>query len=184
MGQILDTINPFNKYSHPSQVLLLGLDAAGKTTFLYKLRRGDVETTIPTIGFNVESLEFQEQSIVCWDVGGRMRIRALWRHYYVKTDALIFMIDGNDRERIPDAIQILESVVEEDDLAINMPVAVVINKNDLPNCLSSKDIEKMVQKFLPQGGVRPVRLFETVAIRGDGINEVNDWILNSIHCSK
>lgn len=35
---------------------MLGLDAAGKTTILYKLKLGEVVSSVPTIGFNVESV--------------------------------------------------------------------------------------------------------------------------------
>ena len=38
------------------RILMVGLDAAGKTTILYKLKLGEVVTTIPTIGFNVETV--------------------------------------------------------------------------------------------------------------------------------
>ena len=55
---------------------MLGLDAAGKTTFLYKLKLGERVTTIPTIGFNVETVEFQNLSITVWDVGGQGVIRS------------------------------------------------------------------------------------------------------------
>ena len=40
------------------RILMVGLDAAGKTTILYKLKLGEVVTTIPTIGFNVETVEY------------------------------------------------------------------------------------------------------------------------------
>lgn len=40
----------------------MGLDAAGKTTILYKLKLGEVVTTIPTIGFNVETVEYKNIS--------------------------------------------------------------------------------------------------------------------------
>lgn len=40
----------------------VGLDAAGKTTILYKLKLGEVVTTIPTIGFNVETVEYKNIS--------------------------------------------------------------------------------------------------------------------------
>ena len=36
------------------RILMVGLDAAGKTTILYKLKLGEIVTTIPTIGFNIE----------------------------------------------------------------------------------------------------------------------------------
>lgn len=60
----------------------VGLDAAGKTTILYKLKLGEVVTTIPTIGFNVETVEYKNISFTVWDVGGQHKIRPLWRHYY------------------------------------------------------------------------------------------------------
>jgi ADP-ribosylation factor protein 1 len=53
------------------RVLMNGLDAAGKTTVLYKLKLGEVVTTIPTIGFNVETIEWKNVVITAWDVGGR-----------------------------------------------------------------------------------------------------------------
>ena len=43
----------------PRRMLMVGLDAAGKTTILYKLKLGEVVTTIPTIGFNVETVEYK-----------------------------------------------------------------------------------------------------------------------------
>ena len=48
-----------------------GLDAAGKTTILYKLKLGKVVTTIPTIGFNVETLNYKNMTFTAWDVSGR-----------------------------------------------------------------------------------------------------------------
>ena len=60
----------------------VGLDAAGKTTILYKLKLGEIVTTIPTIGFNVETVEYKNISFTVWDVGGQDKIRPLWRHYF------------------------------------------------------------------------------------------------------
>lgn len=61
---------------------MVGLDGAGKTTILYKLKLGEVVSTIPTIGFNVETVEHDKISMTVWDVGGQAKIRALWRHYF------------------------------------------------------------------------------------------------------
>ena len=49
------------------RILMVGLDAAGKTTILYKLKLGEVVTTIPTIGFNVETVEYNNLSFTVWD---------------------------------------------------------------------------------------------------------------------
>ena len=83
--------------------LLLGLDAAGKTTILYQLRLGEVVTTIPTIGFNVESIDAKKSKCTIWDVGGMNKIRPLWRHYLPNTEGLIFVVDLNDKERMEEA---------------------------------------------------------------------------------
>jgi len=67
------------------RILMVGLDAAGKTTILYKLKLGEIVTTIPTIGFNVETVEYKNISFTVWDVGGQDKIRPLWRHYFTNT---------------------------------------------------------------------------------------------------
>merc|ERR1712070_1323269 len=85
------------------RILMVGLDAAGKTTILYKLKLGEIVTTIPTIGFNVETVEYKNISFTVWDVGGQDKIRPLWRHYYQNTQGVIFVVDSNDRDRVEDA---------------------------------------------------------------------------------
>lgn len=89
----------------------VGLDAAGKTTILYKLKLGEIVTTIPTIGFNVETVEYKNICFTVWDVGGQDKIRPLWRHYFQNTQGLIFVVDSNDRERIVEAENELKNMV-------------------------------------------------------------------------
>merc|ERR1739846_31049 len=98
------------------RILMVGLDAAGKTTILYKLKLGEIVTTIPTIGFNVETVEYKNISFTVWDVGGQDKIRPLWRHYFQNTQGLIFVVDSNDRERIGEARDELMRMLAEDEL--------------------------------------------------------------------
>ena len=79
---------------------MVGLDAAGKTTILYKLKLGENINTIPTIGFNVEQVAYKNISFTVWDVGGQDKIRALWRHYYSGCQGIIYVVDSLDRERM------------------------------------------------------------------------------------
>merc|ERR1711933_432053 len=99
MGFLCKSIRENNKKDE-MRILMVGLDAAGKITILYKLKLGDVITTIPTIGFNVETVEYKNIEFTVWDIGGQHLIRPLWRHYYQGTEAVIFVVDSNDRERI------------------------------------------------------------------------------------
>merc|ERR1711953_389918 len=111
------------------RILMLGLDAAGKTTILYRLKLGEVLTTIPTIGFNVEQVEYKNISFTVWDIGGQDRIRKLWPYYYQNTQAIIFVIDSNDRDRIEDARDELSKIVNEDDMR-DAALLVFANKQD------------------------------------------------------
>ena len=59
------------------RILTLGFDAAGKTTFLYKLKVGEVFSTIATIGFNVETIQYHNVNFTVWDVSGRDKSKIL-----------------------------------------------------------------------------------------------------------
>merc|ERR1712014_475391 len=85
-------------------------------TILYKLKLGEVVTTIPTIGFNVETVEYKNLSFTVWDVGGQDKIRPLWRHYYTGTNGLIFVVDSNDRDRVDIAREELSNMLTQDEM--------------------------------------------------------------------
>ena len=130
MGLALSRLQEMLSFSTPTRVLLLGLDAAGKTTVLYKLKLNEVVTTIPTIGFNVEHLKYKNLDMTMWDVGGQDKIRPLWRHYYDNTDALIYVVDSNDPQRLAEARGELHQMLQEDGLR-RAAVLVLANKQDL-----------------------------------------------------
>ncbi|KAJ0895854.1 putative small GTP-binding protein [Helianthus annuus] len=141
------------------RILMVGLDAAGKTTILYKLKLGEIVTTIPTIGFNVETVEYKNISFTVWDVGGQDKIRPLWRHYFQNTQGLIFVVDSNDRDRVVEARDELHRMLNEDELR-DAVLLVFANKQDLPNAM------KYIQS--------------TCATSGEGLYEGLDWLSNNI----
>merc|ERR1719476_893193 len=121
------------------RILMVGLDAAGKTTVLYKLKLGDVVTTIPTIGFNVETVDYRNISFTVWDVGGQEKLRRLWRHYYQGTNGLIYVVDSNDRDRVEDAREEMFKILQEDEMR-DAVVLVFANKQDLPNAMTAAEV--------------------------------------------
>merc|ERR1712014_150489 len=123
------------------RILMVGLDAAGKTTLLYNLKLGEVVTTIPTIGFNVETVEYKNIKFTVWDIGGQDRIRKLWRHYYTGTHGVIFVVDSSDRDRIQDARDELCKLLGDDELR-DAVLLVLANKQDLPNAMTAADVSK------------------------------------------
>ncbi|CAH8488967.1 unnamed protein product [Schistosoma turkestanicum] len=126
------------------RILMIGLDAAGKTTILYKLKLGEVVTTIPTIGFNVETVEYKNISFTVWDVGGQDKIRRLWRHYFQNTQGLIFVVDSNDRDRIGESADELNKMLSEDELR-DVVILVLANKQDLPNAMSTAEVAEKLR---------------------------------------
>ena len=155
------------------RILMLGLDAAGKTTVLYKLKLGEVVTTIPTVGFNVESVEYNNISFTVWDVGGQDKIRRLWRHYFLGTQGLVFVVDSSDRDRVEDAREELMKVIGEDEMR-DAALLVLANKQDLPNAMPAAELTEK----LGLQGFRARRWYiqSTCATSGDGLYEGMDWM--------
>jgi len=82
-------------------------------------------------GFNVETVEYKNIQFTVWDVGGQDKIRPLWRHYFQNTQGIIFVVDSNDRDRIVEAREELQRMLNEDELRDAM-LLVFANKQDLP----------------------------------------------------
>lgn len=167
-----------------SQVLVVGLDAAGKTSLLYKLKPKKVEMTIPTIGFNVEHAELcpggggcELISIDAWDVGGRDKLRPLWRHFYAEKNAVIFVIDSNDRERFPEVKDEIRKIYMEDQLS-DLPMLIFANKQDLPHAARASElVEALELQTLRQKW----QIFESSCLKNQGIQEGMAWLVSAIH---
>ncbi|KAH7887590.1 ADP-ribosylation factor [Phlebopus sp. FC_14] len=160
------------------RLLMVGLDAAGKTTILYKLKLGEIVTTIPTIGFNVETVEYKNISFTVWDVGGQDKIRPLWRHYFQNTQGIIFVVDSNDRERVSEAREELQRMLNEDELRDAL-LLVFANKQDLPNAMNAAEItDKLGLQALRQ---RTWYIQAACATSGDGLYEGLEWLATNIN---
>lgn len=160
---------------------MVGLDAAGKTTILYKLKLGEVVTTIPTIGFNVETVEYKNISFTVWDVGGQDKIRPLWRHYFQNTQGLIFVVDSNDKERCNEAREELMRMLAEDELR-HAVLLVFANKQDLPHAMSAAELtDKLMLTNLRN---RNWYIQAACGTTGDGLYEGLDWLSNELKRTK
>ena len=157
---------------------MVGLDAAGKTTILYKLKMGEVVTTIPTIGFNVETVEYKNIKFTVWDVGGQDKIRPLWRHYYQNTQAMIYVVDSNDRDRIGAAKEELHKMLAEDELK-DAVVLIFANKQDLPNAMNCSEVSQKLEL----NNLRNHKWFikSAIATTGDGLYEGLDWLTDEVN---
>ena len=163
----------FNKMKE-ARVLMLGLDAAGKTTITRQLKYGEPGNTMPTIGFGVETVEFQNVKMTLWDIGGQTKIRELWKHYFHGTDTLIFVVDSSDKDRLKLARDELHLVLNREEL-INVDLLVWANKQDM-GVLSVEDVIKGLDLRSLVG--RNWYCQGCSALTGSGLSEGLEWISN------
>ncbi|XP_047490289.1 ADP-ribosylation factor-like [Penaeus chinensis] len=176
MGILLSRILSLIQSSRSCRILMVGLDAAGKTTILYKLKLGEVVSTIPTIGFNVETVEYKNISFTVWDVGGQVKLRPLWRHYYQNTTAVVYVVDSSDSERLREAKEELEAILENEEVA-GVPLLVIANKQDLPRALSVQQVSEGLDLRRHN---RPWHVQPTCAITSEGVYEALDWLAREV----
>ncbi|EIJ88196.1 hypothetical protein NEPAR06_0389 [Nematocida parisii] len=134
MGSVVSNfLSAFVKKT-PKKVLMLGLDNAGKTTILYLLHLKMVEgadpTTVPTVGFNVETIKIGSVNITVWDIGGQHKIRLLWEFYTDGLSGMVYVIDIQDSARWDSAVSELERMLSNGGKPSKYPVLVIANKID------------------------------------------------------
>ena len=85
------------------KIIIIGLDCSGKTTILNKLHLNEIKQTVPTIGFNMEVVQYKNLQFQVWDLGGQNSIRQYWEMYYPNTNAILYVVDSHDRQRFAKA---------------------------------------------------------------------------------
>lgn len=159
------------------KILMLGLDNAGKTTILYKLKLNKIKTSAPTVGFNVETVSFRNVKFNMWDVGGQDRLRPLWRHYFPATTALIFVIDSQDMKRLNEAKEELYSIIGDKEME-EVVLLVLANKQDLKGSMNPQEISD----YLELKSHLDSQLWCVIgsnALTGQGLVEGLSWITNN-----
>lgn len=160
--------------STSTQIAMLGLDTAGKTTCLYRLKFDQYTDTNPTIGFNCEKIQVKNgtakgSTFEIWDVGGQDKTRPLWKSYCRKADGIIYVVDSKDKERLEEAKIELARLLRMPE-TLGLPVVVLANKQDLPGSLDASEIEKLMGLHeLPASHLCHVE--PTCAVTGEGLDE-------------
>ena len=132
---------------------------------------------MPTIGFNVETVQYKNLRFQVWDLGGQTSIRPYWRCYYQNTNAVIYVVDSADTERMGISKQELVTMLEEEELK-DAALMVFANKQDLPNAATAEVIaEKLGLSALKN---RQWQIFKTSALKGDGLYDGLDWLISTL----
>jgi len=166
-----------------ARILILGLDAAGKTTILTVLsnsgtKKADIEGIVTTKGFNIKQLQNDGFKLNVWDIGGQKNIRTYWRNYVPNTDILIWVVDSADAGRFDESATELGNIVDDEHLK-ECPVLIFSNKSDL---LSSRDKEEVAAKMKPKLGGRTFTVQQCSAKDDDceGLQKGMEWCINQL----
>lgn len=152
-----------------SRIVMLGLDAAGKTTILYKLKLDETVSTIPTIGFNVETVKHSKSvSFTVWDIGGQQKLRPLWKHYLKGTDGLIFVVDCWDFSRVDEVREELSNLLSLPEMQ-DVPIMIFGNKQDMRGAVNPPQL--IEQLHMNRYNNHSWYVQGTCAVTGEGIWE-------------
>jgi ADP-ribosylation factor-like protein 1 len=142
-----------------------------------RLQVDEPVTTVPTIGFNVETLQYKNIKFQVWDLGGQSSIRPYWRCYFPNTDAIIFVVDSTDIERLETAKAELFAMLGEEDLK-DAILLIMANKQDMKGALTSAQLSEAM-------GLAAIRnrqwsIQETSATQGRGLFEGFDLLVECL----
>ena len=164
-------------------VVMLGLDSAGKSTVLYRLKFDQYVNTVPTVGFNCEKVKgtlgkAKGVSFMIWDVGGQDKVRPLWRSYTRSTDGIVFVLDSVDMERVEEARVELLRTARSSDVA-GVPILVLANKQDLPGARGAAELETLLNLH-ELSATNLWKVQETCAVTGEGLDEALEHLYHMI----
>lgn len=159
-------------------VLVLGLDGAGATTILYQLVLGKRLETIPTLGVNHETIHSDGLELECWDIGGLDKMRPLWRQYSRDADAVIFVVDASDNERMKlaaeELVNLYTSTSRRNSIQHDRPLLILANKQDLPKAANAQVVEQVLKiASLP---VETFKIFQCTANDRQSLQKGISWL--------
>ncbi|CAL9732707.1 ADP-ribosylation factor-like protein 3 [Monosporozyma unispora] len=182
----------YNNWNRREQysILILGLDNAGKTTFLetlkrlYNLNSKDLDKIVPTVGQNIATITTKENILLkFWDVGGQESLRSMWSEYYSQCHAVIFVVDSTDRSRIDEWKHTLTSIMMDDEIE-SVPVLMLANKQDRPDRMEIQDIKEIFNQIAEHLSARDSRVLPVSALKGDGVIDSMDWLVLRLQRNK
>ena len=163
------------------KIKMFGLDDTGKTAILYLMKLGTKIISIPTIGFNIETIdnENHEKNMTIWDIGGGKKIRSLWIHYLNNTDGLIWVYDISKKETYEESQNELKLILNNPDTKSDTPLLIIANKSDLNEEGNSiNDYINGIQDYLSN---RPYFIQECNIDNLYSYKDGLDWLYNNMN---
>ena len=163
-------------------LLLIGLDKAGKTTLLERLKTLytdysglEPQQILPTVGLNIARFEVQNTPLVLWDLGGQAQLRSIWEKYFAESHALVYVVDASDVDRIAEAKIVMDKALGNRDLH-GAPLLVLANKQDAPGAVAAVELRERLGLGKFDSRVSDVQ--SCSALNGDGLKTAVDWLVD------
>lgn len=178
-AKLTEQVKPAEK---GKQVLVLGLEGAGKTSLLHCFASGSLELDVaPTQGFNAVSINREDLQIEFLEIGGKENLRAYWPRYMSKAMVLVFVVDSSDAEHFPLARKHLHELLANDPL---LPLVLLANKQDQQGACSITELHEALS-LAEVGDQRKLFLIGTHVRKGDaeldsGVQDARDLILQMV----
>ncbi|CAH8628845.1 unnamed protein product [Heterobilharzia americana] len=168
-------------------VLILGLDGAGKTTYLEQAKINFVANykSIPmqkittTVGLNIGYIKVDGIRLKFWDLGGQEELQSLWDKYYAESNGIIFVVDSADCNRFDESRNAFDKMVRNPMLE-GVPLLVLANKQDLKNAFHLSEINQVFYDSLRLVGQRQCTFHGVSALNGEGINNSIKWMVDKV----
>ena len=158
---------------------MVGLDAAGKSSILYRLKLGEAIPVCTTVGFNVETVSSATDGMLfeVFDIRGSDKLQALWQHYYPGCLAAVFVVDSSARARIGEARAWLQTLLAAGEIS-GAPVLVYANKQDVTGAMTAAEVTEELGLGAIRG--REWHVQPASVVTGAGLAEGLDWLASAV----